>query len=432
MWPTVLPNTGGDGVTVWRRVGAYIHYGLASAPSREYVTQTMALRKVRSAAGVLLRDTLKMWSGELQALMDAAVDAVILIDERGRIGAVNLTAQRLFGFSAEELRGRNVSTLMPEPDRSAHDSYLARYATTGIPHIIGVGREVEAQRKDGSVFPVFLSVSRVGQADPPRFIGFVRDITLQRHAMAALKRERDNERQLQERMLHVSRMATLGEMAAGIAHELNQPLTAITNYALASEHLLARAQPDVAEVGSALHEIGSQALRAGEIIRKLRDLVGHPESVRAVTEINEVVEELGVLTQADARHSGTHLRIELAPRLPQVSIDRIQIQQVLLNLWRNAIEALASTSPGEREVAFTTRSSDCDVEICVSDNGYGVAPSIADRIFDPFYTTKQAGTGLGLAISRTIVQAHGGSIGYRANHPSGACFFVHLPSLQGC
>jgi two-component system sensor kinase FixL len=372
-----------------------------------------------------------MWSGELQALMDAAADAVILIDHQGRIGGVNLSAERLFGFSAEELSGRNVSILMPEPDRSAHDSYLARYAATGIPHIIGVGREVNAQRKDGSIFPVSLSVGRVPGVEPPRFIGFVRDITLQRQAMAAVKRERDNERRSQERMLHVSRMATMGEMAAGIAHELNQPLTAITNYALASDRLLARAQTDVTEVRSALHEIGSQALRAGEIIRKLRQLVGHQESVHTVTAINDVVEELGVLTQADARHSGTRLRIELAPRLPQVNIDRIQIQQVLLNLWRNAIEALANTSPGEREVAFTTKCSDRDVEICVCDNGDGVAPTIADHIFDPFYTTKHAGTGLGLAISRTIVQAHGGSIGYRPNRPSGACFFVHLPSLQG-
>jgi two-component system sensor kinase FixL len=370
-----------------------------------------------------------MLSGELQALMDAAVDAVILIDERGRIGGVNLSAQGLFGYSADELTDKNVSTLMPEPDRSAHDSYLARYVATGVPHIIGVGREVEAQRKDGSVFPVFLSVGRVPGADPPRFVGFVRDITLQRQATAAIERERDNERRARERMVNVSRMATMGEMAAGISHELNQPLTAIANYAQASDRLLAGPQPDVTEVRSALQEISSQALRAGEIIRKLRRLVSHQESFRTATEVNEVVEELGALTKADARHSGTRLRIELAPGLPQVNIDRIQIQQVLLNLWRNAIEALASISPGKREVAFITRSSDRDVEISVCDNGDGVAPQIAGRIFDPFYTTKSAGTGLGLAISRTIVHANGGSIGYRPNCPSGACFFVHLPSL---
>jgi two-component system sensor kinase FixL len=371
-----------------------------------------------------------MWSAELQALMDTAVDAVILIDDRGRIGGVNLSAQRLFGFSVDELLGKNVSALMPEPYRSSHDGYLARYAETGVPHIIGVGREVEAQRKDGSLFPAFLTVGRVPCAEPPRFVGFVRDITTQHVAAAAIERERDKERRAQERMLHVSRMATMGEMAAGIAHELNQPLTAITNFAHASDRLLAGAQPDMAEVRSALREIGSQALRAGDIIRKLRRLVGTQETQRAATDINEVVEELGVLTQADARHNNTRLRVELAPRLPRVNIDRIQIQQVLLNLWRNALEALTEISGGAREVELATKHRpDGDVEICICDNGEGVASVNADHIFEPFYTTKRSGTGLGLAISRSIVEAHGGSVGYRPNHPTGACFFVQLPSI---
>jgi two-component system, LuxR family, sensor kinase FixL len=394
------------------------------------VAPLTVLRKVRSVDGHGLRDNFIMWSSELQALMDAAVDAVILIDDRGRIGGVNLSARRLFGFSVDELLGKDVGMLMPEPYRSSHDSYLARYADTGIPHIIGVGREVEAQRKDGSIFPAFLTVGRVPGADPPRFVGFVRDVTAQHLAAAAIERERDKEHRSQERMLHVSRMATLGEMAAGIAHEINQPLTAITNFAHASDRLLASAEPDVAEVRSALREIGSQALRAGEIIRKLRRLVDQQETQLAATDINEVVEELGVLTQADARHNNTRLRVELAPRLPQVNIDRIQIQQVLLNLWRNAIEALTDISRSAREVALTTKPGpDGDVEICICDNGDGVAALHADRIFDPFYTTKRSGTGLGLAISRSIVQAHGGSVGYRPNHPTGACFYVQLPSI---
>jgi two-component system, LuxR family, sensor kinase FixL len=373
-----------------------------------------------------------MWSSELQALMDAAVDAVILIDDQGRIGGLNLSAQRLFGFSPDQLLGKNVKVLMPEPYRSSHDSYLARYADTRIPHIIGVGREVQAQRKDGSIFPAFLSVGRVPGVEPPRFVGFVRDITAQHLAAAAVERDRDKERRSQERMLHVARMATMGEMAAGIAHELNQPLTAITNYAHASDRLLAHAQPDVTEVRSAMREIGSQALRAGEIIRKLRGLVDQQETQRTVTEINEVIEELQALTQADARHNNAYLRLVLAARLPLVNVDRIQIQQVLLNLWRNAIEALTLTTGSAREVTLTTNlTPDGHVEICICDNGDGVAPEISDRIFDPFLTTKRAGTGLGLAISRTIVQAHGGSIGYRPNHPNGACFFVHLPSMQG-
>ena len=370
-----------------------------------------------------------MWSTELQALMDAAVDAVILIDDCGRIGGSNLSAQRLFGYSMEELLGHEATVLLTQAYRDTHDSDLATYATSGSLAPVGGAREIEAKRKDGSVFPAYLSVGQLPGADRPRFVSFIRDITPQRETEAAAARERDNERRLQERLLHVTRLATMGEMAAGIAHELNQPLAAITNYAHASDHLLDAQQPDTAEIQSALREISAQALRAGAIIRKLRHLVGHQEPQRSLTEINEMVEELALLTRADARHNGTHLRVELAARLPKVNIDRIQIQQVFLNLWRNALEALANTGRESREVTLKTlRRPDGDVEIHVCDNGDGIEPAIAERVFDPFYTTKPERTGLGLAISRTIVNAHGGSIVYRPNQPSGACFLVHLPS----
>jgi C4-dicarboxylate-specific signal transduction histidine kinase len=178
-----------------------------------------------------------------------------------------------------------------------------------------------------------------------------------------------------------------------------------------------------------LREISAQALRAGAIIRKLRYLVGHQEPQRSLTAINEIVEELAPLTRADARHNGMHLRVELAARLPSVNIDRIQIQQVFLNLWRNALEALANAGRELPEVTLRTlRRLDGDVEIHVCDNGDGIEPSLAERVFDPFYTTKPERIGLGLAISRTIVSAHGGSISYRPNEPTGACFVVQLPS----
>jgi two-component system sensor kinase FixL len=370
-----------------------------------------------------------MWSTELQALMDAAVDAVILIDDRGHIGGSNLSAQRLFGYSTDELLGRKATTLLTEAYRDTNHSDLATYSTSGSLAPVGGAREIEAKRKDGSVFPAYLSVGQLLGAERPCFVSFIRDITLQRETEAAVARERDNERRLQERLLHVTRLATMGEMAAGIAHELNQPLAAITNYAHASEHLLAAPQPDVTEIQAALREISAQALRAGAIIRKLRYLVGHQEPQRSLTAINEIVEELAPLTRADARHNGMHLRVELAARLPSVNIDRIQIQQVFLNLWRNALEALANAGRELPEVTLRTlRRLDGDVEIHVCDNGDGIEPSLAERVFDPFYTTKPERIGLGLAISRTIVSAHGGSISYRPNEPTGACFVVQLPS----
>src|SRR6185295_17379870 len=220
---------------------------------------------------------------ELQALMDAAVDAIILMDHRGIVSSFNRSAERLFGYSAAEVVGENVKMLMPEPYRSTHDTYLERYGATRIPHIIGVGREVEAQRKDGSTFPAFLSVGQVADTDPPRFVGMVHDVTTQRQAMATLQAERARAearqseaqaaRHLQERMTHVARMATMGEMAAGIAHELNQPLSAIATYARACDRFLSAAEPDLEETRSSLREIAFEAHRAGDIIRRLRGIV---------------------------------------------------------------------------------------------------------------------------------------------------------------
>jgi len=382
-----------------------------------------------------------MPSSDLEAVMAAAVDAVILIDDGGRITAFNRSAERLFGYESSEILGRNVSALMPEPWHSAHDDYLARYARTGIPHIIGVGREVDGMRKDGTVFPCFLSVGQVAGSSPPRFVGFVRDVTVERKAMAVLQAERDHAearqseeqdaRRLQERLTHVSRMATMGEMAAGIAHELNQPLSAIATYARACERFLAAADPDLPETRSSLHEIVQEAMRAGEIIRRLRQLVTGPSSERADTNLNELIQGLGVLAQADARVHKIQIEFDLAPKLPRVSTDRIQFQQLILSLVRNAIEALAEAPADARKVTLRTAPTpEGGVELSVCDNGPGLTPWMAERLFTPFVSTKPAGTGLGLAISRTIIQAHGGTIGHRPAHPNGACFYVKLPAKE--
>jgi two-component system, LuxR family, sensor kinase FixL len=491
-----------------------------------------------------------MSSSQLQAVMDAAVDGVILIDHAGRIGGFNRSAERLFGYTAAELQGQNVSVLMPEPYRSSHDAYLARYAATGIPHIIGVGRDVEARRKDGTVFPVHLSVGRVAGAEPPEFIGFIRDTTAERQAFAAIQAERDlarayltlghtvlltldakgrvqlvnplgcealglieadmldrqwsevlfaptdhtraqaeldkalaspgrtphacelpvrtaagqrhfswrllslrdeagsvtailcsgediSERRSREeearrstdRLIHVSRLATMGEMAAGIAHELNQPLTAIANYARACERFMDLPEPDLAEIRDASHEIAGEAMRAGEIIRRLRQLVRKEDSERKPSDLNAIVEELQILTQADARAHDTRLSFELEPDLPTVVVDRVQITQVLLNLVRNALEALSGESAGKRQITLSTRrAGHGDVEVSVCDNGPGVDPRILDRLFDPFSTTKANGTGLGLPMSRTIIQSHGGTVTHVPAQARGACFRITLPA----
>ena len=363
-------------------------------------------------------------SQELQALLDAAVDAVIVIDHRGSIQSFNRSAERLFGHEAAEVIGRNVSILMDEEDRATHDGHLERYVATRVPHIIGTGREINARRKDGGIFPALLSVGAVAGAEPPRFVGIIHDNT-------ASKRSEEESRRLQERLMHVSRLATVGEMASGIAHELNQPLAAIATYAHACDRLLGLPDPEIEEIQAALRQIAEQAVRAGDIIRKLRNLARTEESARAPSDINTVIRELTDLIQSDAKAHGVQYRQELASDLPTINIDRAQIQQVVLNLVRNALEALALGQVDARELLLRTRATaEGDVEISVCDNGVGVDGALKHRIFDPFCSTKPTGTGLGLPISRTIVHTHGGALEYHPNEPKGACFVVKLPSTR--
>ncbi len=233
---------------------------------------------------------------------------------------------------------------------------------------------------------------------------------------------------LHGRMLQVSRLATIGEMAAGVAHELNQPLTAIANYAQACERLLARPDADVADVRGALREIAAQAVRAGEIIRRLRSLARSRQMERAPADINSVIREILELMQTDARVHRARLQLDLVEDLPSVSVDRVQIQHVILNLVRNALEALSMSDSGARDVCIRScRTEPGHVEVAVCDTGPGLGADVLQRMFDPFFSTKESGTGLGLPISNTVVRAHDGTLGYRPNDPSGACFYFRLP-----
>lgn len=242
----------------------------------------------------------------------------------------------------------------------------------------------------------------------------------------------DDQWALLQRLTHVSRLATMGEMAAGIAHELNQPLTAIASYAQACDWLLARGSTDTAEIRDALQQITAQGLRAGEIIRRLRNLVRTPDTERVLSDCNDLIEELRGLALTDARVHNARLQLELAPALPKVLVNRGEIQQVVLNLVRNAIEAVESVPPESREIILRTAlGPDNTVEISVTDTGPGVDQKVVDRLFAPFVTTKPAGAGLGLAISRSIVEAHKGTLRYRPQSAGGACFMFRLPHAQG-
>jgi two-component system sensor kinase FixL len=360
---------------------------------------------------------------ELRALLDAAVDGIMVIDHLGRILTFNRAAERLFGHEAHDVVGRTVGVLISDKDRHFHGRHMAQYLMNCMPRIIGRGREVEARRKDGTVFPAFLAVGMISDSNPERFVCFVRDNTAQHESEAEAHR-------LQERLMHVSRLATVGEMASGIAHELNQPLAAIATYAHACDRLLGGANPDIEEVQSALKQIAEQAVRAGDIIRKLRGLAKSERPTRVPSDVNEVIGELNELIESDARAHGVDYRLDLQPDLPQVVLDSSQIQQVVMNLVHNALDSLALAQVEAGVLVIRTRRTGAgDVEISVSDNGGGVHESIVNRMFDPFCSTKPTGTGLGLAISRTIVTAHEGILEYSPNEPRGACFKVQLPGM---
>jgi two-component system sensor kinase FixL len=352
---------------------------------------------------------------QLRALLDTTLDAVVMSDSRGRIERFNRAAERLFAYDEQEVVGHDVGMLIPDTDYAKPESYLARCERTDV---TGTGRDAVARRRDGTTFPVCLSVGRIGDSDPPRFIGFIRDATAQ-----------DEARRAQERLAQVSRLTMLGEMLAGIAHELNQPLAAITTYAHASQRLLEVPDPDIAEVNYALGQIAAQSLRAGDIIRRLRSLAQQKQTRRESHDLNAVVLELRRLIESDARLHGVRVFFDLAPDSLFAELDPAQIQQVLLNLLRNAIEALHDQPPGSREIMICTLSTpDRQVELRVYDNGPGIDPEISQRMFYPFCTTKPAGTGLGLAISHTIAEAHGGKLEHVRREPRGAIFRLTLPS----
>lgn len=360
-------------------------------------------------------------SDDMQALLDAAVDAIILIDHRGRMLLANRSAERMFGYRHDELVGRDVGMLMPEAERSAHNGYIDRYLRTGEARVVGRGREVIALRRDGTLFPAQLSVGRVAGAEPPRFAGFVYDLTEQRAMDTEMRRT-------QERLSQVARFASMGELAAGMAHELNQPLAAIATYAQACDRLLSAPHPDVAAIHAALRETADQALRAGEIIRRLRQLVSGRRTEQRPEDLNEIVRDLDSLAGGEARHQGVTLHFAFEPGALPVNADRVQLQQVLLNLLRNAAEAVEGLPAVRRDIVIGTRRADAStVEAFVRDAGPGVSPEAAESMFDPFFTTKPDGTGLGLAISRTIARAHHGTLGYRDVTPQGAEFHLRLP-----
>lgn len=486
-----------------------------------------------------------------RAVVDAAVDGIIIIDERGRVETFNAGAERIFGYRADEVVGRNVSMLMPEPDASRHDDYLRHYTSGGDARIIGIGREVVGRRSDGSLFPMELAVGEAEGQAPRRFAGIVRDITerravenelagrerelrliferapigiftatldgrfsavnpafctlvgydraaLQGMYCADLTHEGDRERfeaayrtmhsgaqdechcelrwvarsgatlnvllqavvnergetgetvigqvvdyteqrrselesrELRERLAHVGRVSTLGEMASAIAHEINQPLTAISAYAQASRRLIDSGRADAGTLAETLDAIATQALRAGDVVKRIRGFVSHRDAGRERCCLNDVLAAVLGLAEVDARSNRVAIETSLGEGLPPVLVDPVQIQQVCLNLIRNAIDAMMPLPEPERRMRITTRAAAGGVQACFEDNGPGVSADIRAHLFEPFQTTKEDGMGMGLSISNSIIAAHGGTLALEpaaaGGRTGGAAFSLTLPA----
>jgi len=358
----------------------------------------------------------------LTSILDTVPDAMIVIDERGIVHSFSSAAERLFGYSAAEIVGENVKLLMPSPYREDHDGYIERYLRTGERRIIGIGRVVVGERRDGSTFPMELAVGEMRSSNQRFFTGFIRDLTERQQTEARLQ-------ELQSELVHISRLTAMGEMASALAHELNQPLSAIANYLKGSRRLLENNTDDRSVMlRDAVDKAADQALRAGQIIRRLRDFVARGESERRVESIKKLVEEASALALVGAKDLGVRVRFQFDPTVDLVLADKVQIQQVLINLLRNAVDAMEA-SPRRELLISTAAGNDGLVNITVTDTGSGVAPEMTDRLFQPFVTNKRHGMGVGLSISRTIVEAHGGEIGVEPNPGGGTIFRFTLRAV---
>ena len=357
-----------------------------------------------------------------ETLLATAVDGIMVIDEAGRVLVYNEACQRLFGYSPDAVLGRNVNMLMPEPYRTEHDGYIARYKKTGEKHIIGIGRQVTGRRKDGSTFPMYLSVGEGRQGKQRIFVGIVHDISDRAQRESKVQ-------ELQKELLHATRLTSTGQLAAALAHELNQPLTAILNYSAALADMLDWEKIPQGELTKeVLVKIGEQTERAGEIIRRLRGFVEKREPNRTLEDMNKAVDDAIGLGLVGAAHDNIKLSVNLAPALPEVAIDKVQIQQVMINLLRNAAEAMQHSF--KRELTVTTSREDGFVAVAVADTGTGLSEKIRKRLFEPFVTTKDTGLGIGLSICRTIIEAHGGRLWVEENEGGGAVFRFRIPVVD--
>jgi len=358
-----------------------------------------------------------------RTILDTAVDGIITIGEDAIIESFNRSAERIFGWAAEEAIGRNVSMLMPEPYHGEHDDYVSRYVSSGRAKVIGIGREVVGLRKDGSHFPMDLAIGEVRLGARRLFTGICRDISDRKAVEAEARRRLDD-------LVHVSRLASMGDMASVLAHEVNQPLTAIISLSGACVRLMESGKASEKLIFDSLQKILRQGERAGEVVRRMRSFVRKSELSFVPTSLNQIIDDVTWLMEHEIRENQVQIQRQFDVDLPAAAMDRVQIEQVIFNLVRNALDALELVPRSPRRIVLRTQSVVDGVNFEIEDNGPGFGERDPEELFEAYVTTKATGLGQGLSICRSIVAAHGGELTAGAGEAGGARFCLHLPLLQ--
>lgn len=355
----------------------------------------------------------------LQTVLASVPDAMIVIDETGKIIAFSNAAEKLFGYSAGEVTGKNVKMLMAGADRTHHDRYMSNYMETGEKQIIGIGRVVEASLANGDKIPVDLKIGEARLGEHRLFTGFIRDVTDRQAAEHRIS-------SMQAELAAFSRLSAVGTMASAMAHELNQPLTAVSNYLEAARDLLDMpTEETILLVKEALDAASVQSVRAGQIVRRLRDYVSRGEIDARAVDLGSVIRDAASLSKIGIEGPLARIILKLDDPLPPAHADRLQIRQVVVNLIKNAIEATGDV-PSPQVWVTASAPGDGTILVQVRDNGPGLPENPERTPFDPFFSSKPKGMGLGLSICQTIVDAHGGAIWAESPKAGGALFSFTL------
>ncbi|MEN8130629.1 MAG: PAS domain S-box protein [Pseudomonadota bacterium] len=419
VWRGKLVNRCKDGTLYWDHVaispiknaaGEITHFLSIQTDITEY-------RKIEEK----LRDS----DSRVRAIVETAADGIITVDENGIIASFNPAAEQIFGYRGHEVIGQRIDMLIPTQMGAGKKNHFAAYLRASQSKGSRGGVELIGRRKDGSTFPMELAVGEFQDGVSPFFAGIVKDITQRRRAEIQA-------REHQAELAHVDRLSLMGEMATGLAHELNQPLTSIYAYSQACLRMLRAGNEKSEKFLNAVEQTAQRAEQAGEIIRRLRSFVRkQPPHIKAI-ELKPVIEKGLKFIEAEARDRSVTIRLGVAEGLPRVLGDAVQLQQVLLNLMRNSIESLMGLPDAERVMTISVREvEESEVQVTVRDTGQGIDKGLREKIFDAFYSTKTNGMGMGLAISRSIIEAHGGRLWATSESPRGASFHFILPVNRG-